>query len=216
MKNLNWILLPILSVVIFWGTLCATSIASAQQSTSLELSKLTTEIVFKDPEEFKNQTYCYFVYQGIINESELPPKLYTKFVKGSTLSNSAIRSYKVWLKTTDGKHCKNLVGKGFHLFKAETSKSYTIFLNKKAIEESGELLEKTLNHERLHAFFAARKDERHNIINQWKKLSDGQKDEFKKQHPGYDYSNESVLLREYFSYTFENSPEDGLKFLLSH
>ena len=178
-----------------------------------EIALQVSELVFKNPEDFKNQTYCYFVFQGVLNSEQIPPKLYASFVKGSSLSNEGIAPYKSWLDTKDGKKCKVNVGKKFKLFKADHKKAYTIFLNQHAIIIDQESLEKTLNHERLHVVFALRKADRQKIIAKWKSLSLEEQAAFKEKHTGYDYSNEDITLREFFSYTYENTPSAGIELL---
>ena len=72
-----------------------------------------------------------------------------------------------------------------------------VFENKKSFEV-------IFNHELLHIAYTKNKKGKVKIKNEWDSLSQQKKTKFKNNHPGYDFSNINVILKEYFSYKYEN------------
>ena len=63
-----------------------------------------------------------------------------------------------------------------------------------------------VNHERLHIVFAEDKTIAGRVRAEWQGLSEAERDDFKKKHGSYDFKDEQVLLKEYFSFTHQDHP----------
>ncbi len=77
-------------------------------------------------------------------------------------------------------------------------------MNKHAIKKDKKSFEVIFNHELLHIAYTKNKKGKVKIKNEWDSLSQQKKTKFKNNHPGYDFSNINVILKEYFSYKYEN------------
>ena len=179
---------------------------------------------FHKPEQFKNILYCYYIYQEIIEPEVITPQIFVKYVQGGSLTLKYIDQYNTWLGTVDGKKCKKLVGNSFEIIsdnyieknsKTDSNKiEYGVFLNLLAIKQDGKSPQQIYNHELLHVAFAQHIEHRHRILKSWDGLSDENQTEFKSKHSGYKFTNKKLLMKEYFSYTFQHNVKKGLRFLL--
>lgn len=186
----------------------------AQSDAYQKLVERTQKIVFKKPGDFLAQSYCYFVFQAIIDPVEVPPKLFSRYVKGGSLSASHLESYERWLKRENGQLCQEVIGSSFERLSLQGEKKYAVLLNQKAIERDGEKLELIYHHELLHVAYAHFKNNRKKIQKLWQELTPQQQLRFKQKHKGYNFQNENVLWREYFSYTYQNRPHEGIQMLV--
>lgn len=185
----------------------------AQEQSYLELIELTEKKVFEKPQDFLAQSYCYFVFQAIIDPVEVTPRLFSLYVKGGSLSASHLESYGEWLKEENGQLCQKIIGPNFKRISLEEDKKYLILLNQKAIERDGEKLDLIYQHELLHVAYAHFKKNKKKVQKLWEQLTPKQQMSFKQKHSGYNFKNEDVLWREYFAYTFQNRPKAGVMML---
>ncbi len=169
---------------------------------------------YTDPNTFMGEAYCYYVYQNVIDPNQITPGLFAKYIKGGTLSLDYIDEYNKWLAQKEGRHCKKKLNHDFSSIKRIPKKKYVIFINNFAIEAEGKNPETTYNHERLHVAFSVLKQNRVNIARLWNSLPLSQRESFMKTHPGYNFSKQEVLWREFYAYRFEESYKEGIMFLL--
>ncbi len=80
------------------------------QDANQKILDVTTILKYQDPILFKDQAYCYYVFQEIINPKEITPDLFSKYMKGGTLGLKHIAEYSKWLSSAEGKNCKKIVG----------------------------------------------------------------------------------------------------------
>jgi len=139
----------------------------------------------KTAKEFVEETFNYSLKQGLFRKEDISRFDYGKFVLGSTKTNSPV-----------------------------SSKKYTIYLNLEAIAKNGASYSRVLNHEKLHILFGVKKNFRHKIHRRWLSLSTDEQKSFVNEHPGHNFNNSQVLLKEFFSYTFEHDYKAGEDFLL--
>ena len=204
----KYILISIIFTVL-WGS---TKNDSTKTSTQ-DIENITIVKSYKNSQFFRSEAYCYFVFQKIITPKDINPNLFSKYIKGATLSLHFLHLYNEWLKSEDGIKCKNLIGKSFKPIESSLNKKFIIFLNLKAIEEDGNSLEITYNHERLHVAFSLYKSNRVRIKKRLDSLPKKQREAFFNSHPGYNFKNTDVQLREYYAYEFQNNYQEGLDFL---
>ena len=170
---------------------------------------------YNEPKHFLGQAYCYYIFQNIIDPTTVTPELFTKYVKGGSMGLEHLSDYHFWLNGETGKLCKKLIGDKFKTIKNDHGKKYIIFLNYKAIKNERSSPQLVLNHEKLHVAFSIYKQNRSRIERLWSSLSLKEQNDFKAKHVGYNFNNQDVVLREYFSYKFEKNYQQGLKLLQS-
>tara|TARA_Y100000780_G_scaffold226709_1_gene241288 strand:+ start:110538 stop:111176 length:639 start_codon:yes stop_codon:yes gene_type:complete len=178
------------------------------------VEKMSLVKEYKNSSSFMGEGYCYYVFQGVLDPVQIPPKTFSKFIKGGTLSLKHLESYNEWLKGEKGQLCQSVVGDKFNPISPEGDKQYVIFMNLEAIENEGKDPKVTLNHEKLHVAFSLFNERRDRIKEAWHALTKEQKERFKESHPGYNFSNDNVVLREFFAYKFQDSLKEGMKFLV--
>ncbi len=203
-----------ISIILLFKSYIHDSNASNQTLIKKLISKIE-EVEFDNSDKFMSSTYCYYIFQKIINASEITPKAFSKFIKGGSLSLKYAKEYRDWLKTSEGISCKENVGTSFTAFKVPKNKEYAIFLNKPAIIMEGKDINMTRNHERLHIAFAIYKKQQYKVQKKWDTLNEDKKKKFISEHPGYNFQKKKVLLKEFFSYSYQEDLEAGLTFLTS-
>ncbi|MBG59686.1 MAG: hypothetical protein CMJ16_04435 [Peredibacter sp.] len=179
---------------------------------SVEQASLIKE--YDNPSLFVGEAYCYYVYQSVLDPVKIPPQKFGEFVKGGTLSLKFITGYNQWISSKKGELCKLVVGQDFKPIDLDENKKYVIFLNKSAIHNDGQDIKITQNHEKLHVAFSLFKNKRDRISKIWSSMPIKEKNEFKESHPGYNFSNEEVVLREFFAYKFQGQFNKGIQFLI--
>jgi hypothetical protein len=194
-------------------------LCSCQEKDSFKHSLKTVEDVtivkeYTNPKQFMGEAYCYYVYQEIIKPVKITPQLFSRFIKGGTLSLSFLADYNRWLKNEKGALCKQIIGSDFRPIENDLGKKYIIFINITAIKDEGKNPNITFNHERLHVAFSLYKEKRNRVEALWNSLSEVDKNKFIHSHPGYNFSNPDVQLREYFAYKFQNHYKNGIKLLI--
>ena len=177
------------------------------------LQKNVEEIVYVKGSDFKNEGYCYFVYQAIIDPRLITPQTFTLYVKGATLSTKYLSEYYKWLNGEMGRLCKSIIGERFKKIEINSSKAYMILLNKEAITIDHKDFKTVKNHEKLHVLYSLYKKHHFKVQEKWDLENTKFKKSFIKSHPGYNFNKTDILLREYFSYTFQNELEKGYDFI---
>jgi hypothetical protein len=183
---------------------------------ALSVDKKTIFYEAQNPEALINKTYCYFVFQKVIRFESLPVDQFPYSMMGASLSTLKFSDYKTWLKKDDkGKLCTRIVklfsGEEPQLPPVTKKAKYLLVFNPIAaltggIEQLKDNLAIDINHERLHSVFADSAIVRTKVKNEWLALSTEEQQSFKKRHSSYDFKNEEVLLREYFSYSRQHNP----------
>jgi len=194
-------------------TLLSCTKKSSTPTPEEEIQNITLLKSYKYAKDFTSEAYCYFVFQEIISPKEINPDIFTQYIKGATLSLNYLEHYNKWLQIEEGHECRNLIGSNFKSIQNSSQKKYIIFLNLKAIEAEGKNKEITYNHERLHIAFSLYKSNRDRIEKYWQSLTREKRETFLNSHPGYNFKNKDVELREFFAYTFQNNYQEGLDFL---
>jgi len=173
--------------------------------------------VVTQPEAFVNHAYCYFIFQHVARFDTLPISQFPYAVLGASLKSDKLKEYRKWLtKETVGLTCSKLV-KVFtgenpsKLSGYEDSGKYILMMNSLGALTGGltgykDALRNDFNHERLHIIYAEDKKIRTKVKAEWDALLSDEKETFKKNHKSYDFRNEEILLREYFSYTRQAEP----------
>lgn len=193
---------------------------------SLKVDGIFTLYLVKNPKDFIRKIYCYYVYKKIIAPSDTFPEEFAYVVQGSSFSNVEKDAYNLWLKKEkEGLTCQNSVKKvtGQNPLSMNDSlfhrKKYVLFLNPISFLENGvgESFQKVgtriYNHERLHLVYAENQNRTH-LNELWNKMSEEKRVLFKNKHHGYNFSDEETLMKEFFSYSFENDPQEGEKLIL--
>ena len=179
---------------------------------------------FNDPKEMVKSLYCYYVFQGTIKTESIPPAFFAFSIKGAGFSSVESTRYAQWLKSQEGKHCSAIVKKALHTAVSYShfqdlfhGKEYVVFLNPNALIAYGggskyqTEQDTTFNHERLHIAYAVMPKAAERVKALYIKLSAADQVAFRESHAGYNFSDEKTLLKEYFSYTFESKPLEGIK-----
>lgn len=199
------------------------SIAVAEKLKELKAPKLAIDnkIAFYEPpnpETFINTAYCYFIFEKVARFESLPIDQFPYAALGASFSLSRRGEFKTWLKDDPvGRSCKSIV----KVFSGEEpsdlhdvggGKKNILIINPVAaltggMEEYKKALATDLNHERLHIIFSEDRKIQSKIKAEWTSLTDAEKEKFKKEHTSYDFSDENVLLKEYFSYSRQSHPE---------
>ena len=192
-----------------------TSCLNTKSSNKEKLIGMIFQKTYSNSQEFLGELYCYYLYQGVLDSKQITPDLFKNYIKGGTLSLKFLSEYEKWtLEDSEGQMCRKKIGKDFRILSANTGKEFAILLNRKAIIEEGKNPDITLNHELLHVAFAMFKVNRKAVQDKLNELSSKEKEEFISKHPGYDFSKPNILLKEYFSYTYQENIEEGLRLLM--
>lgn len=192
--------------------------------TAVASDKITKALSINNQETFTQNFYCYGIKEKLFKTEELPLSLFALSIKGISFSKKAYSDYIQWQKTKDGKACIQNVKSFFNLDSIANfaltlleKNQYGIVVNELTLLGDGagelntgtdkDLYRKnyltTVNHERLHTFFASHKPLKQLIKNHIAKLDQKTIDDFKTKHPSYNFSNEEIFLREFFAYTYE-------------
>lgn len=179
-----------------------------------------------DQEVFTQNFYCYGLKEKLFKENELPLELFSLSIKGISFSKNSYQSYLSWLdKDKVGKNCKSRLKTFFNIespasFKWENEKKQGLVINKitllgdgvgPTIKKYQENLSITLNHERLHLLYANQPKLKKLVAQKIKSTPNEQIEAFKKAHPSYDFSNENIFWKEFFSYSYEKNIEQVIK-----
>ncbi|EQC45646.1 retropepsin-like aspartic protease [Bacteriovorax sp. Seq25_V] len=159
--------------------------------------------------------YCLAKHNRLFNEKDLNAALFPLSIRGMSFSRESLKTYGDWLKTADGKNCNqeliDTYGVGINKkIDKKFTKNNLIVVNPWTILGDGTdhydlNYRKTLQHELLHAVFSTDKKKREQAKSEWSALSEKEQESFKKAHPSYNFADEDILLREYFSYKYESS-----------
>jgi hypothetical protein len=185
----------------------------------LEIDSKIETIVVNSPAKMIADYYCLARFNELIPSFDFEPDVFAYAVNGFSFSKDSEKPYTKWLSSSASKDCREQLSKiGLEPTRLKTDKSYRIVLNPVTFFESGAdedfyaAANTIYNHERLHALFAQEKAEA-KISKFWKKLSNGQQEQFQLEHPSYNFKNKKILAREFFSYTFEKDPTKAYDFL---
>lgn len=188
-----------------------------------KLLKNVEYYVVGDQIKFTQRMYCYAVYSKLITTDSVPPSYFALSVRGMSLSKQGIEGYKEWSKTTEGEQCQSWINEKFGPHKLAlpdlfSKLDYAIYVNPYTILGDGISgfdvnIYKTVSHENLHAIYAKFPKAKEHAKEIWEKASKSEKDTFKSEHPSYDFKNEETLYKEFFSYSYESSPEAIYKIL---
>lgn len=179
-------------------------------------------------ETFTQNFYCYGIKEKLFKKSELPLELFSLSVKGISFSKKAYDQYLAWIKgNSEGKKCENELKNFFNsddiqVFSLDKNKTYGLVINEitllgdgagpKGGDAKNALTDKlyenfliTLNHERLHLLYANEPALKKLIAEKIKTLPLETLEAFKKEHPSYNFADQDVLNREFFSYSYEKN-----------
>ncbi|MDD0851491.1 retropepsin-like aspartic protease [Halobacteriovorax sp. GB3] len=166
--------------------------------------------------ELTKKLYCYAIYSNLITTESVEPLLFALSIKGMSLSNKRLKQYYSWLAQGEGQKCQAWMNELFPYEKDQEKleslffgRDHLVIVNPLTILGDGVTgfekgLTTTLSHEALHVLYDKNKKIKKYVKDKWSKLSDKKKEEFKKAHPSYQFDKEDVLLKEYFSYTFQD------------
>lgn len=171
----------------------------------------------EDQVRFTQRMYCYAVYSKLITTDSVPPSYFALSVKGMSLSKSGLAGYEEWIKGQEGMQCKSWIVEKFGDHKLSlgdlfTKHKFAVYVNPYTLLGDGvggfdANVSKTIAHENLHALYAQNLKAKEHAKMIWEKASDKEKEIFKKEHPSYDFSSTETLYKEFFSYSYESSPE---------
>lgn len=185
---------------------------------------ITKAIAINNQEEFTQNFYCYGVKEKLFKSEELPLPLFSLSIKGISFSKKAYSDYLKWKKSKPGLVCLQAVKSFFNVdqvsdfpLKSLEKNQYGIVVNELTLLGDGvknmnpndaqDMFTKnftsTLNHERLHTFFASHPKIKKLLKDHIKKLDKKTIEDFKSKHPSYNFSNEEIFLREFFAYSYE-------------
>jgi len=159
--------------------------------------------------------YCLAKHNHLFKEKDLNAALFPLSIRGMSFSRVSLETYFEWLKTADGMKCEaelvDTYGIGVN---KEISKKFTknnlVVLNPwtilgDGVEKYDQNYGRTLQHELLHALYSNNLRIRELVRKEWSTSSQKEQESFKKAHPSYNFKNEDILMREYFSYKYEGS-----------
>jgi hypothetical protein len=175
-----------------------------------------------NPFTFTKDFYCYSNFQGIIKMKDMPASLFGLSVKGLSFSNKRVGVYRDWLKSKAGQACvkevKRVTGEevATDFSKYFADKTYVALVNPFTILGDGthvfdETYTRTLNHEILHSVYDMYPSLKKKAKSQWEALSGQDKLKFVQSHPSYNFANNDILYKEYFTYTYETRLEEVFK-----
>ena len=162
--------------------------------------------------------YCYFVSRGAIDQKKIDPSAFAMFVNGFSISGNALPVYEVWLKTDEGRQCRQNVENSVGLPVIDVkgllqNKLGLVALNplslvsyKAEISRVTKEMKKTLNHERIHLLHANCPAVDAFAKEFWAGLDPLKKDKLKKDIPEYNWEDRKIAVRESLAFTYENDP----------
>lgn len=171
-------------------------------------------ISVSDVKDLTSNFYCLSVFNNIVTMKNLGPSLFSLSIKGATFGRDKINSYYSWLESEEGKSCQANVKEqlGFVVNKNLDdlfTKDYLIVVAPWTILGDGadhyeRNYARVLSHEMNHIRYALDSENKEWSMKQWGKISQKDKNEFIKMHPSYNFRDENILFKEYFSYSNEN------------
>lgn len=183
------------------------------EAPKLEIDTKLELTIVNSPTQMIENYYCLAVYNGLIQSSNFEPDIFAYAVRGFSYSKKSLAEFTGWLKGPDSASCRKILkGLGLEPKVQQIKNVYNVVLNPVAFLEFGAegdfraIAVNTYNHERLHAWYADSKFKA-KVRKLWNRLSGAEQEEFKKEHPGYNYLNADVTHREFFSYSFEQQPQ---------
>jgi hypothetical protein len=170
------------------------------------------------PKSFINAAYCYLIFQKVTQFSNLPINQFPFAAQATSFGVAKANEYRDWLKHTEqGKTCHKLVtlfsGNPPHeLASLAEGKKFVVIVNPIGCLSGGthqldDVLKVNFNHERLHVVFAEDNEIREKVKREWSMLSSTEQRAFKEKHTSYNFGEEQILLREYFSYKHQDNVE---------
>ncbi len=183
---------------------------------TLSIDKKITLIQSTGPRSHTNLVYCYAMFKGDKNIAQTPIEKFGITSTSVTLEKSQLTDYNAWLtEETQGRNCSKLVkvftGQTPQDIRSFTSKKYLFVINPVAFVSMGPSTFKSnllgeLNYERLHLVYDNDILVRHRVQKEWGSLNDEIRERFKNDHGSFDFSKNSLALKEYFSITRQNNP----------
>jgi hypothetical protein len=189
---------------------------------SLKIDSNIQTTIIKDPTNFISSFYCLAIFNDVISMKQVPADIFPYVVNGFSFSSKSLSSYSKWLKTKAAVPCiESLKSLGLEPSIVTGDKQSNIILNPITFLENGageaffDMAVRNYNHERLHAIYAFEKAKT-KVEKLWKTLTKGEQSQFKSEHLHYNFKNSDILYKEFFSFTFETSPESAYQFLSSN
>ncbi len=167
----------------------------------------------KSPMKLTQQYYCFAIYKNLIDYKTLPANLFALSIEGLAYHGHEIKDYKKWLTTSKAKECVEHLSQSLNIRPSQNIKvKNSVLINPftilgHGVRDFSKNLKRVLNHEFLHLLYASSEKYQKRAQVEWSQLSAEKQNEFKKKHPSYDFTNQKVLLKEYFSYEYQNSLE---------
>lgn len=179
-------------------------------------------------ELFTQNFYCYGVKEKLFKKQELPLDLFSLSIKGISFSKLSYDQFISWSKSTqEGKKCINELKSFLNIdeiqkITLEPGKTHGLVINEITLLGDGSgpkggdvkngLTDKyyenfltTLNHERLHLLYANDPTLKKALAEKIKNLTPEFIENFKKEHPSYNFSDPDIFAREFFSYSYEKN-----------
>lgn len=190
-----------------------------KQAPALKIDSMIQTTLINDPSHFTSQYYCLAIYNDVVTQQQVSADIFPYVIYGFSFSTKSLSSYKLWLTSKAAKPClDSLKALGLTPTTIKAEKASNIVLNPVTFLENGaeeaflEIAIRNYNHERLHAIYAFEKA-KNKVAQLWKSLTKGEQGQFKSEHLHYNFKNTDILYREFFSFTFESSPEVAYEFL---
>jgi hypothetical protein len=181
-------------------------------------AKIQVRLV-NDPKEMVANYYCLSRFAGLIPEKGFEADLFAYAVQAVSFEKVSEKPYRQWLSSPPGKRClKEIAALKIENKVADLQLPYLIVLNPIAFLESGadddfaSAAVRATNYERLHAVFTEERAEE-KVLALWNILTPGEQQQFKSEHPDAAEKDKTVLAREFFSTTFEQSPQKAYDWL---
>ena len=179
-------------------------------------------------ETFTQNFYCYGIKEKLFKKNEIPLELFSLSIKGISFSKKLYQDYLSWTKKSkEGSECQKELKEFFNTediqnFNLSQDKTYGLVINEITLLGDGagpqggdiktgekdkyyENFITTLNHERLHLFFATQPKLKKLVSAKLQSLPPETLEAFKKEHPSYNFLDSDVLTREFFSYQYEKN-----------
>jgi len=162
--------------------------------------------------------YCYFVSKGLVDQKKVGPLIFPTVIGGFMITSSELPAYETWLKTDDGRRCRQNVENAAGLSVMDLNgllkdKLGLVALNplimvlyKADIKLVMKDMKTTLNHERIHLMHANCPAIEAFAKDFWGNLDPEKKAEFKKEIPEYNWDNPRIATRESLAFTYEDEP----------
>lgn len=196
-------------------------------SPALPIDKHVRFIMFYDPSYLSRFGYCYFAFRGWFDPNQTSPKQLALAASGFAILKSELRGYQEWLRSEPGKQCEKAVfqfsGAMPIDIAAEMAGKISIigFNPVGAIRSDGGIApvldeaRLTINHERIHAIHVSCPEVNSVAEKHWSDLSAKDKKKLKEGHLSYDWTNQTVAVREAFAYFLEEEPTKVLSYIVN-